>query len=667
MAETGEQHIPTAPEFKSFLRGPQLGFALARAQLQTLRVAVKMFLLNSAVAFALLLPASAAEIWVAPGGSDAASGTREQPLASIAAAQRRARDLRRLGTAPTNELVKIFLRGGIYRLENPLQLHAEDSGLQLEAAPGEHPVLSGGVPIAGWKKLKSALPGLQKIARGKIWVADAPRIGGRTLEFRQLWIGDFKAVRARTPNGDAMSRLIALDKTNQTMTVPLAALGGVRDAASLEMVIQQIWEIAVLRVASVKISGDSARLTFHQPESKLEFEHPWPPPVMSTNGNAPFYFVNRLEFLDEPGEWFEDVAAGKIYYWPRAGEELAAAERRATRQAGSDVPLQIFAPAIETLVEISGTSDAPVENVSFKNISFEHASWLRPSWQGHVPLQAGMFLLDAYKLRPPGVSYNRGLDNQAWIGRPPAAVTVRGANRVRFERCHFEQLASAGLDFTDTTHDDLVQGCVFRDIGGNGLQLGTFSDAATETHIPFNPSDEREISARENISNNAFTDCANEDWGCVGVAVGYARNVTIAHNDISQLPYTGISVGWGWTKATNCLRGNFILANRVHHIGQRLTDLGGIYTLSAQPGTVVAENSVTDIRMSEWVSDPNHWFYLYLDEGSSGITVRNNFCPAEKFLKNANGPGNVWTNNGPQVPAEIKSAAGIESAWRAPR
>ena len=129
------------------------------------------------------------------------------------------------------------------------------------------------------------------------------------------------------------------------------------------------------------------------------------------------------------------------------------------------------------------------------------------------------------------------------------------------------------------THDDLVEGCIFRDIGGNGIQLGKFSDTNVETHIPYNPADEREICSHEKISNNLITDCGNEDWGCVGIGVGYARNVSIEHNEVFDLPYTGISVGWGWTKMTNALRDNFIFANHVHHVGQRLGDLGGIYTL----------------------------------------------------------------------------------------
>jgi hypothetical protein len=225
-------------------------------------------------------------------------------------------------------------------------------------------------------------------------------------------------------------------------------------------------------------------------------------------------------------------------------------------------------------------------------------------------------------------------------------------------------LASAGLDFEGGTHDDLVQGCTFHDIGGNAIQIGKFSDTNVETHVPYAPSDEREVCAHEEISNNVISNSGNEDWGCVGIAVGYAHHVSIKHNEVFNLPYTGISVGWGWTKMTNASHDNLIFANHIHHVGQRLGDLGGIYILSAQPGTVVAENSVSDITPSPLVPDPQHWFYLYLDEGSSYVTVRDNWCPEEKFLKNANGPGNVWTNNGPQVSGEIRNAAGLEPLFK---
>jgi hypothetical protein len=205
---------------------------------------------------------------------------------------------------------------------------------------------------------------------------------------------------------------------------------------------------------------------------------------------------------------------------------------------------------------------------------------------------------------------------------------------------------------------------VFRDIGGNGIQFGKFSDPGVETHRPYNPSDAREVCTRERIANNIVTDCANEDWGCVGICVGYGREIAIEHNEVTNVSYTGISLGWGWNPSTNCMSNNRIVGNHVHHVATRMCDTAGIYALSSQPGTVIQANAIHDIHMSPYVFNPQHWFYLYLDEGASGITLRDNWCPAEKFMKNANGPGNVWENNGPMVSQEIKDAAGLEPAFR---
>jgi hypothetical protein len=616
-----------------------------------------------------VLPAAAVELWIAPDGNDTNPGTATQPLASVAAAQRQARELRRLGKVDTNEPVRIILRGGVYRLDEPLFFRPEDSGTEtsptlIETAPGEQPVLSGGVLIQGWKKLKGKVPGLPSAARGNVWLADAPKSGGRPLEFRQLWVNDRKAVRAREPNGDTLNRLVAWDKTNQEARISAGSAGVLAGNLSgrnfaggtpalpsqLEMVIDQVWEISVLRVKSLRFETNTVCLTFEQPESRIAFEHPWPKITVNSRYQAPFFLANAIELLDTPGEWFEDLTAGKVYYWPRADEDLTQA--------------QVVAPALETLVQVEGTLDRPVEHLAFRGITFAHATWLRPSAAGLVPLQAGMYLLNAYRLTPKGTADQKTLDNQAWIGRPPAGVSVSGANHISFERCRFEHMASAGLDFSSGTHNDLIEGCVFRDLGGNGIQLGKFSDPGMETHLAYHPADEREICTHEIIANNLVTDCGTEDWGCVGIAAGYVRQTAIQHNEISQLPYTGISLGWGWTPQTNGMRDNVVYANHVHHVATRLGDTAAIYTLSAQPGTVISENAAHDIALSPYVPDPKLWFYLYLDEGSSFISVRDNWCPAEKFMKNANGPGNVWENNGPLVSDKIRDAAGLEPAFR---
>ena len=544
----------------------------------------------------------------------------------------------------------VHLSDQIYFLTEPWIVDSRNTSLVIEAEKNSHPVLSGGVLLTNWQSVTKKIAGLPTAAKSQIWQASIPKRNGKSIKVRELWINGQKAICAQNPNSESFSHLVAWNKTNQTAAIPATILAGVRQPKQLEMVIAQVWEIAILRVKSIRNDDTNALLTFKQPESEIEFRHPWPPVIVKSNYAAPFYLANAIEFLDSPGEWFADEKAGKIYYWPRACEDMTKTEA--------------IVPILENLIRIEGTLEYPVPNIQFKGITFSHTTWLRPSEEGHVPLQAGMFMLDAKKLSPKGTPYHKGLDNVAWIGRPPAAVTVKNANHISFENCAFEHLASAGLDFESGTHDNLVQGCIFRDIGGNGIQLGKFSDTNVETHIPCQPSDEREICSHETIANNLFTDCANQDWGCVGIAAGYVRETTIAHNEVSHLPYSGISIGWGWTKTTNAMRDNLILANRIHHVGQRLGDLGGIYTLSAQPGTVVAENFVSDTADNPLMPEPEHWFYLYLDEGSSGITVRDNWCPSEKFLKNANGPGNVWTNNGPQVSEQIKSAAGLEPAYQ---
>lgn len=611
------------------------------------------------VVMALMLvarPLRAVEFWVSPEGDDRNAGTQASPVASVSLAQRKAREARRIAGANAPEGgTKIVLRGGVYRLTEPLLFRPDDSGREgspatIETAPGERPILSGGVAVMNWRKPSDEIPGLPAVAKGKVWIADAPSVGGHPLVCRQLWLGDRKAVRARTPNGDTMERLIAWDRQKQEAGIPSALVAAVSNPSGVEMVIEQQWEIAILRVKALRTAGAETRVSFFAPESRIEFEHPWPQPILPPKGGGAFFLTGAVEFLDEPGEWCQEAPGGRLIYWPRPDEDLA-------RQTA-------VVPILETLVKVAGTLDQPVTRLEFRGIGFEHAAWLRPGDAGHVPLQAGMHLLDAYKLSPPGTPNKKGLENQAWIGRLPASVVVAGADHVTFDRCRFEHLAAAGLDFSSGTHDDLIEGNVFREIGGNGIQLGKFSDEGIETHLPYSPSDEREICTRERIANNLVTDCANEDWGAVGILVGYGREIAIEHNEVSHVSYTGISVGWGWTKAKNAMRDNRVHANFIHHIATRLCDTAGVYTLSAQPGTVVSENCVDAITMSPYVDRPEHWFYLYTDEGSSFITVRDNWCPAEKFLKNANGPGSVWERNGPMVPAAIKLAAGLEPAFR---
>ena len=593
------------------------------------------------------------EIWISPKGSDFNDGTRQFPKATLTSALRQAREWRRTEDNRIQGGITIYMEGGTYAFYEPVFIRPEDSGTKesptiIRSVGDEKVILSGGISINGWKK------------QGKVWVADVPAFNGRPLDFRQLWVNGKKAVRARdVEDFEKMNRICSVDEKNEILYVPAVSICRLIDnkgnlkAKYAEMVLHQMWCVANLRIRSVEVQGDSAAIRFHQPESRIQFEHPWPRPMVTTNGhNSAFYLTNARELQDVPGEWYHDIDARKVYYYPWEGEKMQEAE--------------VIVPAVETLVRVEGTLDRPVCHIRFEKITFSYTTWMRPSEKGHVPLQAGMYLTDGYRIDPKMQRnyLNHPLDNQGWLGRPAAAVRVVAARQIDFERCRFEHLGSTGLDYEEAVQGGVVRGCLFRDIAGNGLLVGSFSPAAHETHLPYDPADRREVCTQQQINNCYFTEIGNEDWGCLAIAAGYVGDVNIEHNEISEVPYSGISLGWGWTQTVNCMRNNRVHANLIHHYAKHMYDVAGIYTLGSQPKSYVTENCVHSIYKPGYVHDPNHWFYLYTDEGSSFITVRDNWTEGEKYLQNANGPGNVWENNGPKVDNDVRERAGLEAGYK---
>src|SRR5690606_34657737 len=154
---------------------------------------------------------------------------------------------------------------------------------------------------------------------------------------------------------------------------------------------------------------------------------------------------------------------------------------------------------------------------------------------------------------------------------------------------------------------------------------------------------------------NLITNCTNEDWGCVGISVGFARDINIEHNEISHLNYSGISIGWGWSKTNSCMRNNPVHANHIYHSAKQMYYVGGPSTLSAQPNTVISQNSIHRLEKAPYAHIPDHYQYIYFDEGSSYMRAVDNWTEKDKFFSNSPGPGNEWKNNGPQVSEEIKN------------
>ena len=593
----------------------------------------------------------AGEIYVSLQGNDKNPGTKEAPFNTLNRAIKQAREWRRLNWPEVAGGIYIRLEEGVYAQRNSLFLRPEDSGTPdsptvICAVDGAHPVISGGVAVTGWKRGCNH-PAVPEKLKQKIWSAEAPLIGNRRVETRQMWVNGHKVQRAAQFPDGGLERMIDFNPEEQTITIPVSQSVNperLQNAGQLEMIVHQRWAIAILRVKSIDAKDGQAVVRFHEPESHLEFAHPWPQPVIGgEKGNSSFCLTNALELLDQPGEWFQEYPSGTIYYYPQAGENMETAE--------------VIIPALETLVTIDGTLSRPVKHIQFNGITFAHTSWMRPSFQGHVTLQGGFPLLDAYKLQEPGLPEKAELENQAWITRPETAIRVRGAEHIDFKHCTFRHLSSTGLDYEWAVTASSVEDCQFTDIGGTALLVGAFPDGGFETHIPFIPADVRELCSHITIRNNFISNVTNEDWGCVGIGAGYVRNMDISHNEVCHLNYSGICVGWGWTSLESGMCNNRIEANYVHHFARRLYDAGGLYTLSNQPGSVMRNNRIEHLIEAPYATN-DRAFYIYLDEATDGYTMENNWFPSERFDSNRPGKKNVWKNNGPQVADSIKYKAG---------
>ena len=593
----------------------------------------------------------AGEIYVSLQGNDKNPGTKEAPFNTLNRAIKQAREWRRLNRPEVAGGIYIRLEEGVYAQRNSLFLRPEDSGTPdsptvICAVDGAHPVISGGVAVTGWKRGCNH-PAIPEKLKQKIWSVEAPLIGNRRVETRQMWVNGHKVQRAAQFPDGGLERMIDFNPEEQTITIPVSQSVNpkrLQNAGQLEMIVHQRWAIAILRVKSIDVKDGQAVVRFHEPESHLEFAHPWPQPAIGgEKGNSSFCLTNALELLDQPGEWFQEYPSGTIYYYPQASENMETAE--------------VIIPTLETLVTIDGTLSRPVKHIQFNGITFEHTSWMRPSYQGHVTLQGGFPLLDAYKLQEPGLPEKAELENQAWITRPETAIRVRGAEHIDFKHCTFRHLSSTGLDYEWAVTASSVEDCQFTDIGGTALLVGAFPDGGLETHIPFIPADVRELCSHITIRNNFISNVTNEDWGCVGIGAGYVRNMDISHNEVCHLNYSGICVGWGWTSLESGMCNNRIEANYVHHFARRLYDAGGLYTLSNQPGSVMRNNRIEHLIEAPYATN-DRAFYIYLDEATDGYTMENNWCPAERFDSNRPGKKNVWKNNGPQVADSIKYKAG---------
>lgn len=579
------------------------------------------------------LCANAGDIFVSQEGSDTNYGTKDKPLKSIHAALQMAREWRRLNISDkTAGGITININNGTYYMDRSLFIRPEDSGTKDSPTiiiGNDGATISGGTMVEGWVK------------KGKLWVADAP-----THTIRQLWVNGTWATKATQFGKDKMERMVDFDKEQKTITIPTPKnIKELKNSKNPEMMVHQRWATAILRVKDMKVSGSNTIVTFKEPESHIEFSHPWPQPVIGGEmGNSSYCLQNSLTLLDEPGEWYHDSDNGKIYYYPKENEKIG--------------ETTIYIPTKERLVTIEGAKHDKVRYIEFRNITFMYSSWNRPADQGHVTLQAGFPITDAYKLQIPGLPWAKNLENQAWVERPQAAVRATHADNITFNKCTFSNLACTALDYAEGVNTSKIENCTFNNIGGTAIMAGSFGEGAIEAHRPYVDKDDLLLMCHDiTITGNKIKNATVEDWGAMAIGCGYVRDTRIENNHVDGCNWSGICIGWGWTPLDCGMRNNHIVGNTVINFAQQMHDSGAIYTMSAQPGSTIENNYIDKMGNAPYATNERA-FYIYLDAETDGYTIRNNYCPEKKFGDNNPGPNIVWGENGKREASPKSSPKG---------
>lgn len=480
--------------------------------------------------------------------------------------------------------IDVVLAGGTYRLDRPFALDAAKGdggqpghGVSYEAAPGAHPVLSGGEQIQGWKE-----------GQGGVWAARVPA----GTDTRQLYVDGVRGIRAR---GAAPAGFV---RTATGYTTSDTALDGWKNISDVQFGYTVGWTEMSCGVASV--SGTS--VTMDQPCFDNSTKKPY-----GVNANLPDYVVNARELLDDPGEWYLDKPAHTLYYMPRPGQNLKAAD--------------VEMPRLQTLVSGTGTKARPLTGLSFSGVSFAYGGWTEPNGpDGFSEVQANMRLTgdDAWEKQGSCDRYSSTDPGTCPYGNwtmTPGNVVFDHTEGLTVTGSTFQHLGGAGLQLGRNVHDSTVKGNEFTDISGNGVEIGNGADA--------DPADVSLLPARNTVADNWVHNVAVEYTGGVGIFQSYTRDDVIEHNQVNDVPYSGISSNWGWGHTSTKTAGNKILDNLVFDAMQQRSDGGGIYVLG-QEGATLADGLLISGNVVRNDDSAGGGHAIYTDGGSENITMTGN-------------------------------------------
>ncbi len=596
---------------------------------------------GAVLAWATLANAQTVTLHVSPQGDDKNPGTVERPVRTLT----RAQALVRASNAKADVTVEVA--AGAYRLDKPLVFTAADGGqagkrVTWRGKTGERPLISGGFDVTSFTVFD---------AERRIYVADIPK----GLDTRQVWVNDTLAER---PWMEIRASDVTFNATGFEITNPkLAFLKDLKHPSRLEVEATGFFTDRVSPVQAI----DGTKVTMRQPAWD---NNTWGYDTVSKPifpDDSRLFLVNALELVGKandwhakPYQWFVDPAAGKLYLRIAEDDDIKA--------------LRVTVPALPALVSIGGTAKAPVRNLSFEGLRFSYSSWMGPSEaSGYANQQSGAFLKDTSPIRPADAWSSCGWGcpefesmRQKWH-QIPAAVQVAAAQNVTFTGNQFSQLGQIGLGIGNDANANLSgQGLSTKGIRVSRNHFSVLSGSAImaggvreDAHHPSAP---ELVNADLEIADNVIATVSQDYKDNAAILTTYIDDARILHNEISDAPYDGVAVGWGWgyndaggnpnydenqkgyrynTKYTKptVLRKTLVEGNRIHGVKTWYMDGGAIYNLSANPDSVVRANHIFDIGGK---------IAIYLDEGSKHFKVTGNVVDTQGKWLNINTAGKMF-------------------------
>ena len=542
--------------------------------------------------------------YVAPYGSDSWSGRIPRPnpdrtdgqFATLAAACNAAQEM------GTKQPRKVIIQSGQYFLNRPLVLTYEDSGLTVEAAPGAQVSLYGGRKVTGWEK-----------DVGRFYSATLPDVKQGVWDFRALVVNGRFCRRARLPEKDSFTHQSTFDVPWMTTTgggwkrKPTSEeltqlkykpedLDSRLDINNAEITVYHMWDESLVGISEMDTKSNT--LTFTNPSSH-------PPGAF---GVKKYVVWNVREGMTEPGQWYLDRTAGKVVYWPLAGEDMSEAEA--------------FAPTIESIIQIKGTKNNPAKDITIRGLMLSVTT---------TPLKAGGFGAGRFD-GAVSISSGRncGLIDLEIVNVGGQGIKVSGSN-MRIENCHVHHVGACGIKFSGA--GSVVTNNYIHDIGltypsAIGLQGGGKDNEISHNEIHNTPYTAINWGGQKNrIEKNLIYRAMLELHDGGGIYCFAGNGLVLRGNFIRDIPDTG---GYGSSayyldeRSENCLvEGNLSLnvARPTHnHMAKNNTIRNNVFICSE-------DARFTFPRSSDFVFEKNIVYAkgtIVFDNTSAITTFKNN-------------------------------------------